>query len=270
MPTIRANDLDIGFEMRGSGPPLVIVHGAATTAAYTFGRQLPALVSAFQVILPDARGHGATRWDVGRGFRAEWLVNDLASFVDALGLATFHLVGYSMGGMTALGYAVRHPERLRTLVVAGITTAREPCASVVRRLMDPNRIERDEPAWAADLARLDDTQGRGAWRRLGTAVAEAVASQPLLTPLEIRGITAPTLVMCGDRDPLVPVDQAAMLVRSVRDGRLFVAPGSGHDLTNEQPELCTTALEGFYRSTEDIASARARAAAPDAPAEVPS
>ncbi|MFL5715758.1 MAG: alpha/beta fold hydrolase [Chloroflexota bacterium] len=269
MPTIRANDLDVGFEMRGSGPPLVIVHGAATTASYTFGRQLPALASAFQVILPDARGHGSTRWDVARGFRAELLVDDLAAFVDALGLATFHLVGYSMGGMTALGYAVRHPERLRTLVVAGITTAREPRASVVRRLMDPDRIQRDEPAWAADLARLDETQGSGAWRRLVTAVADDVAAQPLLTPPEIRRITAPTLVICGDRDPLVPVDQAATLARAVRDGRLLVAPGAGHDLTNEQPELCATALQAFYRSTEDIASARARAAAPDAAAEVP-
>lgn len=268
MPTIRANDLDIGYEVRGAGPPLVIAHGAATTAAYTFGRQLAGLTSAFQVILPDARGHGSTRWDVGRGFRAEWLVDDVAAFVDALGLATFHLVGYSMGGMTALGYAARHPERLRTLVVAGITTAREPRASVVRRLMDPDRIERDEPAWAADLARLDETQGSGAWRALVRAVAEDVASQPLLTPLEVRGITAATLVMCGDRDPLVPVDQAASLARSVRDGRLFVAPRAGHDLTNEQPELCAAAMLGFYRSTEDIA--RARAQAIDAAAEVPS
>jgi abhydrolase domain-containing protein 6 len=268
MPTIRANDLEIGYEMRGSGPPLVIVHGAATTATYTFGRQLAGLASAFQVILPDARGHGATRWDVARGFRAEWLVDDLAAFADALGLATFHLVGYSMGGMTALGYAVRHPERLRTLVVAGITTAREPRASVVRRLMDPDRIERDEPAWAADLAKLDEKQGPGGWRRLVRAVADDVATQPLLTPLEIRGITAPTLVMCGDRDPLVPVDQAASLARSVRDGRLFVAPRAGHDLMNEQPELCATALAGFYRSTEDIASTRAHAI--DATAEVPS
>src|SRR3954447_5958555 len=270
MPTIRANDLDIGFEIRGGGPPLVIVHGAATTATYTFGRQLPALVSAFQVILPDARGHGMTRWDAARGFRAEWLVDDLAAFVDALGVATFHLLGYSMGGMTALGFAVRHPERLRTLVVAGITTAREPRASVVRRLMAPDRIERDDPAWAADLARLDETQGTGAWRRLVTAVAEDVATQPLLTPLEIRGITAPTLVMCGDRDPLVPVSKSDALSRSVRDGRLLVAPGAGHDLTNEQPELCATAMQAFYRSTEDIASARARPTAPDAAAEVPS
>ncbi len=262
MPTIRANDLDIGYEVRGAGPPLVIAHGAGTTAAYTFGRQLAGMSAAFQVILPDARGHGRTRWDVGRGFQADWLVDDLEGFVDALGLTTFHLAGYSMGGMTALGFAARHPERLRTLVVAGIATAREPRASVVRRLMDPARIERDEPEWAADLAGLDATQGPGAWRALVTAVAEDVATQPLLTPVEVHAISAPTLVMCGDRDPLVPVAQAAELARAVRDGRLFVAPGAGHDLTNEQPALCATAMLEFYRSTEAIARARAGAIDP--------
>ena len=261
MPTIRANDLDIGYEIRGTdaAPPLVILHGAATTAGYTFGRQMPALTGMFRVVLPDARGHGRTRWDVGRGFRAGWLVDDLEGFADALGLDTFHLIGYSMGGMTALGFAVRHPARLRSLVVAGITTSREPRASVVRRLMDPGRIERDEPDWAADLERLDTTHGAGAWRALVTAVAADVASQPLLTALEIRAITAPTLVMVGDRDPLVPVSQAADLARTVRDGRLFVAPGAGHDLTNERPEACAAVMLDFYRSTEAVALARAGA-----------
>ena len=259
MPTIRANDLDIAYEVRGAGPPLVIAHGAGTTATYTLGRQLAGMTAAFRVILPDARGHGATRWDVGRGFRAEWLVDDLEGFVDALGLTTFHLAGYSMGGMTALGFATRHPERLRTLVVAGIATAREPRTSVVRRLMDPARIKRDEPDRAADLAKLDATQGPGSWRALVTAVAQDVATQPLLSPAQVHGITAPTLVMCGDRDPLVPIAQAAELARTVRDGRLFVAPDAGHDLTNEQPELCATAMLGFYRSTEAVARTRADA-----------
>src|SRR4029079_9041769 len=136
MPTIRANDLDIGYEVHGSGPALVIAHGAGTTAAYTFRRQLAGLTSAFRVITPDARGHGTTRWDVGRGFRGDWLVDDLAAFVDALGLSSFHLVGYSMGGMTALGYAAQHPERLRTLVVRGLPTARELRRSVGRQLHD--------------------------------------------------------------------------------------------------------------------------------------
>jgi pimeloyl-ACP methyl ester carboxylesterase len=258
MPTIRANDLDIGYEVLGVGPPLVIVHGAGTPARDTFADQLPSLATAFRIYLPDARGHGATRWDTANGFSAAWLVDDLAAFVDAVGLQTFHLLGFSMGAMTALGYATREPERLRTLVVVGIATAREPRASVARRLLDPVRVEREDPAWAADLAHAHDpVQGPGSWRPLLSAIAADVATQPLLTPVELRAITAPTLVACGDRDPLVPVAQAVELARQVRDGRLFVAPDAGHDLMNDQPELGAAALAAFYRSTEAVARERA-------------
>ncbi len=237
MPTIRANDLEIAYEEIGSGPPLVMLHAASSTGRQTYAAQIPALAEAFRLYLPDARGHGRTRWDAADGFEAEWLVDALEAFVDGLGLATFHLIGYSMGAMTALGFAVRAPDRLRTLVVVGITAAREPRAAVGRRLMDPERIDRDDlPAIAADIDR-----------------------QPLLTPAELRSITAPTLIAVGDRDPLVPVGQAWELSRQVRDGRLFVAPDSGHDVLARKPALALEALRGFYRSMESIANARAEA-----------
>ena len=258
MPTIRANDLEIAYDVLGAGPPLVMLHGATSSGRETFAAQIPALGSAFRLYLPDARGHGSTRWDVAGGFQAEWLVDDLEAFVDALGLRTFHLMGYSMGAMTALEFATRAPERLRTLVVVGITSAREPRASVARRLMDPERVLRDDPAWAAEMVRtLDPVQGPGAWRLLLPAIAEDVATQPLITPGALRTITAPTLVACGDRDPLAPVRQALELSRQVRDGRLFVAPDSGHDVLTRRPALVVEALRGFYRSTESVARARA-------------
>ena len=260
MPTIRANALEIVYETIGAGPPLVLLHGATSSGRSTFAAQIPALATAFQLFLPDARGHGATAWDVANGFRADWLVDDLDAFVDALGLATFHLLGYSMGAMTALAFAARAPERLRTLVVVGITPDREPRARVATRLMDPERIERDDPAWAAEMVRtLDPVQGRGAWRRLLPAIADDVATHPLLTPLELRAISAPTLVVCGDRDPLTPVDQAWALSRQVRDGRLLVVPDAGHDVLVRRPAVAIEALRGFYRSTEAIARARAEA-----------
>ena len=156
MPHVRANDLDIGYDVIGDGPPMVLLHAATSVGRETYAAQIPTLAARFRLYLPDARGHGRTRWDVADGFEAGWLVDDLAAFVDALDLDRFHLVGYSMGGMTALGFAVRAPERLRSLVALGIATAREPRASVARRLMDPARILRDDPAWAADLARLHD------------------------------------------------------------------------------------------------------------------
>ena len=264
MPTIDANDLEIAYDVVGSGPPLVLLHGASTTGRATFAGQLAALAEAFEVYLPDARGHGATRWDAADGFEAAWLVDDLEGFVDALGLQTFHLAGYSMGAMTALGFAARAPGRVRTLIAAGITTAREPRASVGLRLMDPARILRDDPAWAAEMDRtIDRAQGPGAWRRLLPAIAADIAVQPLLTPTELRAITAPTLVACGDHDPLVPVGQAWDLSRQVRRGSLFVAPDSGHDVLTRRPALALEAMRGFYRSTEAIAVARA-----DRPSEV--
>src|SRR5690348_448933 len=102
MPTIRANGLDIGYDEAGSGPVLLLLHGAATPGWQTYDALLPRLTSSFRVLLPDARGHGRTRWNVADGFEAGWLVDDALAFVDALGVTTFHLGGYSMGGMTAL------------------------------------------------------------------------------------------------------------------------------------------------------------------------
>lgn len=259
MPTVAANGLEIAYDVTGAGPPVVMLHGASSLGREDFAAQLPSFRKAFRAYLPDARGHGATRWDAADGFEVGWLVDDLEAFVDALGLATFHLVGFSMGAMTALHFAGRRPDRIRTLIVAGISTAREPRTSVARRLMDPARIDRDDPDFAARLARRHDAgQGPGAWRTLLPAIAADVAAQPLLTPRQLHLIDAPALVVCGDRDPFVPVDHAWGLSRQLRDGRLLVLPGCGHEVTALRPGLFNDAAAGFYRETE--ATARARAA----------
>jgi 3-oxoadipate enol-lactonase len=265
MPTIDANGLRIGYDVAGAGPPLILLHGATSVASRDFRAQLPNLRKAFRCYTPDARGHARTYWDVAAGgFEAGWLVDDVLGFADALGLGTFHLLGFSLGAMASLGVAVRAPARLRTLVVIGISTERDPRASVARRLMDPIRIDRDDPAWAADLAaRHDPGQGEGAWRRLLPAIAADVAVQPLLTPRQVRSIEAPTLVAVGDRDPFVPVDHAWRLSRSVLDGRLLVLPGAAHEAFAEQPAIATEALGAFYRSTQSIATRRAAADAPE-------
>lgn len=258
MPTVRANGLDIAYEVRGAGPPLVALHAAGSLGREDFAAQVPLLSKGFLVHLPDARGHGQTRWDVAAGFRYDWLVDDLLEFVDALGLDSFHLLGFSMGAMTALMFGARHPDRLRTLVVVGIATEREPRASVGRRLMDPERILTSDPALAQTLARRHDAgQGVGAWQRLMPAIAADIAAQPLLTPAELHGIDCPAMVVCGDRDPFVPPEHAAALARQLPSGNLFVAPSCGHEVPARRPGLFNEAISGFYRSTEAEAGARA-------------
>jgi pimeloyl-ACP methyl ester carboxylesterase len=261
VPTLRANELDIGYDVVGAGPPLVALHGASSLGKEDFAAQVPSLSKAFLVHLPDARGHGRTRWDANAGFRYDWLVDDLTAFVDALGLDSFHLLGFSMGAMTALQFGARSPERLRTLVVVGITTQREPRASVGRRLMDPARILDREPEFAATLGRRHDAgQGAGAWQRLLPAIAADVSVQPLLTPAELHRIDCPAMVACGDRDPFVPPEHAAGLLRQLPAGQLFVAPDCGHEVTARRPGLFNEALGSFYRATEAVARARAERA----------
>jgi len=259
VPTIRANGLDIAYDVHGAGPPLVLLHGATSLGREDFAAQIPLFSKAFRLYLPDARGHGGTRWDAADGFRYDWLVDDVAAFTDALGLDTFHLLGFSMGAMTALQFAAAFPDRLRTLVVIGISPQREPRASVARRLMDPRRADIDDPAWGAILARRHDAgQGVGAWRTLLPAIAADVAVQPLLTPAELHAIDAPTMIVCGDRDPFVPIGHAWELQRQLPDARLFVAPDCAHEVMVRRPALFNEALSGFYRATETVAESRAQ------------
>jgi pimeloyl-ACP methyl ester carboxylesterase len=258
MPSVRANGLDVGYDVLGAGPPLVLLHGATSLGREDYAAQLPGMTRAFLVHLPDARGHGRTRWDAANGFEYRWLVDDLTAFVDGLGLDSFHLMGFSMGAMTALHFGALHPERLRTLVVVGITTHREPRASVGRRLMDPVRIQASDPSFAATLSRRHDAgQGEGAWQRLLPAIAADISVQPLLSPAELHGIDCPTMVVCGDRDPFVPTEHAAGLARQFPLGRLFIAPDCGHEVMSRRPGLFNEAMSGFYRSTEVIARQRA-------------
>jgi pimeloyl-ACP methyl ester carboxylesterase len=255
---VAGNGLQIGYEVHGGGPPMVLLHGAASAGREDWAAQVPMFSKAFHLFLPDARGHGTTRWDASGGISQDLLRDDLLAFVDALGLDTFHLVGFSMGAQTALWFAVRYPERLRTLLVAGIAVEREPRASVARRLMDPDRRPATGPLSEAALARRHDpVQGEGAWRRLLAAIRDDVQTQPLLAPAELRRIDLPAMVCVGDRDPFVPVDKAWSLMRQLPDGRLLVLPDTPHELMVRRPGLFNEAAATFYRSTEETARRRA-------------
>jgi pimeloyl-ACP methyl ester carboxylesterase len=267
--SVHANGLEIGYDVHGAGPPMILLHGASSSGREDYAAQIPGFQKAFRLYLPDARGHATTRWEPSPGLHAADLVADLLAFADALHLATFHLVGFSMGAGTALRFATQHPDRLRTLVVIGYSLDREPRTSVARRVLDPARIERDDPAWADELERRHGpVQGHGAWRRLVEAVVADVAGQPPIELAALRSVEPPAMVVCGDRDPFTPVGQAWNLQRQLPDARLLVVPGCGHQVTAHRPGIFNEAMAAFYRSTEAAAARRAQAARPSVGAKV--
>jgi len=248
VPELRANGLDIHYTAEGQGPPLVLLHAATSSALEDWAAQRPVLRQHFRLYLPDARGHARTRWDTDQGWSHAMLVDDLAAFADALELERFHVGGLSMGAGTALAYAMRHPERLLSAVVAAVGVEPEPRASVARRLMDPDAIERDDPGWAKRLARRHDpTQGEGAWKRLMTAIRDDIMAQEPATPEALRRARLPILLAYGDRDPWVPLEQAVRLRRQLPDARLLVSPDVGHVVVAERPSVFNPAMLQFLR-----------------------
>lgn len=258
MPHVHGNGIDVHYTVEGAGPPLIMLHGATSSAVEDWSAQRPLFRKAFRIYLVDARGHGGTKWDTRDGFSRDMLVDDLLSFADALGFATFHVVSFSMGAMTALTFATRYPERLRTAIICGIDVMREPRSSVARRLMDPERIEREEPEWAARLEkRHGAVQGEGAWKDLLRAISTDVGEATLLTPANLRRARLPILLVYGDRDVFVPTDHAVAIYRQLPDARLLIAPDTPHQVMVSQPALFNQAAAVFYRSTEQIARERA-------------
>jgi pimeloyl-ACP methyl ester carboxylesterase len=248
VPEVRANGLDIAYTVEGEGPPLVLLHAATSSSLEDWAAQRPLLRQHFRLYLPDARGHARTRWDAADGWSYAVLVDDLLAFADALDLDRFHAAGLSMGAATALTFATAHPGRLRSAILASASVEREPRSSVARKLMDPDKVEREDPSWAAALARRHDpTQGPGAWKRLLGAIRdEIVASEPM-APDRLREARLPILLAYGDRDPWVPLEQAVWLRRQLPDARLLVVPGTGHVVVADQPKLFNPAALSFLR-----------------------
>src|SRR5262249_17386739 len=114
---VRANGLDVYYEIHGDGSPLALFHGAMGTIDSCFADLLPALAAARQVVAIELQGHGHTA-DIDRPLSYRQMADDAAVVLEALGVGVADLVGYSLGGAVAMELAMRHPGRVRRVVYA--------------------------------------------------------------------------------------------------------------------------------------------------------
>ena len=209
-----------------------MIHGGALTGA-SWQPYLAAFAEYYRVITPDTRGHGRTANPTGHmSFRA--LADDIAALAQALDLHKPLIFGYSDGGQVALELGMRYPDLPQAIVVGGAhLELTEGSRRWVRSILgdeqspdvDFEKFERDNPDFAAMLQRIHGPDG---WKTLLKQIKPMWNGQLNYTPDDFARVVAPTLVLVGDRDGFVPVENGAAMYRLLPDAEFAVVPGADH------------------------------------------
>jgi pimeloyl-ACP methyl ester carboxylesterase len=248
----------------GDGPAVVLLHGQPGGAA-DWDLVVPRL-DGFRVLVADRPGYGTNR-DRARGFSGN--ADALAAALDERGIASTTVVGHSWGGGAALAFAHRFPERTHGAVlvapvgsplsvhvfdhVLGAPVVGDALAFaaiglgarlVVGRAVD--RELRHAPADARDAARRAHIHWTAAWRSFAIEQRALLRELPAITR-SLATITAPSVVMIGTRDRIIPVRAAIDVANALPAGRLVVVPNAGHLLPFEQPDAIADAVRQVAR-----------------------
>ncbi len=258
MPYADLGDIRLYYEESGSGVPVVFLHG------FTLDRRMwnpnaDFFAAHYSVILVDARGHGLSSAPQ-TGYSRDDRVEDLRRFVEHIGLDRFHLVGLSMGGSTAIGYALRYQSKLKSVTFVSTGAAGYKL---------PRNFSRFD-----ELAKTEGLESaRSAWRELALKWFKGKRSDPhdlmkqmidehsgaiWMDPLrgkypstpdldQVHTIKVPTCVIAGDRDKVFePLSQA--LHQRIAGSRLTIMKDAGHMLNLERPEEFNRLLGDFLES----------------------
>jgi pimeloyl-ACP methyl ester carboxylesterase len=265
MPRVEVNGLAIAYERFGEGPPLVLLHGLAC-GQRMWRRQVAALAQRYQVIVYDMRGHGASDApDDPAQYSAEHLARDFIALLDALGIAKAHVVGFSLGGGPALALALRHPQRVGALVLAGVGSGAEnPWISErLAEIWIGYAREGGMPKMVGEMLRSDffktyanrSARARRHMRALICqhplhgichTLAGVVARRRSLFRMTgtLAKLHAPTLILLGQQDGVCQ-KSARLLHASIGGSTLLRVPGAGHMLPLEAPAAFNAAIAQF-------------------------
>lgn len=237
----RLNGIDLHYELHGQGEPLLLLHGFTGSAGDWAHAGRDELSARHRLIVPDARGHGRSTNDAPE-ITHRRCAEDALALLDHLRIDRCKAIGMSLGGNTLLHAATRSPGRFEALVLVSATMYFPEQARAIMRSLPPAPPEEEMPVLRARHAR-GDAQIRALWeqqRRFADSHDDLT-----FTPPSLARITARTLVVYGDRDPLYPVEMAVEMYRAIPGAALWVVPGGGHGpiFADAAPLFVRTALD---------------------------
>lgn len=229
------------YEVSGAGEPLILLHGGMCTVE-TFDGETPELARRFCVYVPERRGHGRTP-DVEGPITYEDMAADTIAFMEAAGIDSAHLVGFSDGALVALLIAMQRPELVRRLVMIGQPVNHELMEPTARAIMDS--LSADVlPPMLRQLYAAASPDGPQHFDVVFDKLAALWRTDPGIEFTQLEQVAIPTLVLLGDED-LISLEHAAAIRRALPSGHVGVVPGATHGLPMEKPEMTSRLVLDF-------------------------
>ncbi len=254
------------YETHGAGDPLLLINGLGSDSSeWLF--QLPAFAGHFRVVAFDNRGSGRSESPPGPYTTAE-MADDAAALLSHLGANRSHVLGVSLGGMIAQEVALRHPRRVRKLVLActapGGDGSVRPAPEVLRAFVrspsaDPEtEIRRVIPYLYTEAYRRERREEIEEFvrRRLANPISAEGNAAQLAAAVghsawdRLGGITVPTLVIAGEGDGVVPPENSRRIARRIPGAKLVLLPGAPHRFFAENAEAFNREILAFLREGE--------------------
>ncbi len=257
----KVGDLEVYYEAGGEGFPLLMIMGLGGNLDWWDPRLVRALSTRFRTLLFDNRGTGRTDAST-QEYTMQLLADDGAGLLDALGIPRAHVLGISMGGMIAQELALNHPEKVERLVLCStfcggphaIPTPPETLAMMARASSAPS--PRDMAKLTVPLVFTKEfTQTQGPLVDRWISQVQKAPTSPDTYLRQVRAIArfdaydrlpnlgAPTLVVHGRHDLLIPFGNAAILAQRVPRAKLVHLERSGHGLAEDMDEMIRSVME---------------------------
>jgi 3-oxoadipate enol-lactonase len=267
MAKASVNGHELHYLRRGEGPPLLLIMGMSGTHLTWGNTFLHALEQDFDLISYDHRNIGMSA-QTDEPFTIADLADDAAVLLGELGLESAHMLGISMGGMVAQELALRRPELVRRLVLgctyAGGPGGRLANPEVVQRLAGAfnagNREERLRTGWELNVSApyAADARAFEAFRdvalKLPVPVPAIMAQMHAIgghdTHDRLKGIEAPTLVIHGTEDQMLPVENGRLIAAEIPGARAEILEGVGHAFFLERAEQSAQLVKDFVLAGE--------------------
>jgi pimeloyl-ACP methyl ester carboxylesterase len=247
----------VWFDERGSGDPLVLIHGGAVDSRF-FDKSIDRLAAHLRVITVDLWGHGRTA-DRDEPFSLASFSKDVAELIERVAGGSAHVLGHSIGGAVALDLTMRRPELVRQLIVvsAGFDSSSE--AGIEGGISD--EMVDQTVTFLGDTYGAVSPDGKEHFAVVVRKDFELSSAEPRFTPEEVARISHRTLVMAAD-DDIASLDHTLVFYRLLPNGELAVVPGTSHFLLQEKPELCDAIVLDFLLHEPVPTVAPIRRAAP--------